>query len=488
MSVQGGFIERDGVEYYRIDGIEAMDPFFTTVVSDDDLWMFVSSTGALTAGRRNADGAFLGYQTEDRLHRSAEIAGPVTIIARESNGNREVWTPFGFRLTPGCTRSISKSIVGDRLVFEERHRAWGATFRAVWGPSRELGWVRSCELTSDAGGEFEILDGLLDVMPPGIGAGMEQATSNLADAYKRSEVVNGSSMAVYALESLISDRAEPAEALMATLVWSYGDLGEPALLDEREMGAMRAGHDPVPVELLTGRAGAYLLRDRVQLDNGPASWSVVVDTGLDHANLAKRRAFAEHADRAVLVEEDLAAGTQRLTKMLADTDGFQRTADRASDAHHTSNVLFNSMRGGTFRQGYHVDVNDFLAFLRVRSRPMADRHGSAFADVSTIADLRTIAESLGDPHLLRLVLEYLPLTFSRRHGDPSRPWNQFSIEVRNEDGTDRFYYEGNWRDIFQNWEALLLSFPELRATICIQIRECVHGGWPQSISHHLRRC
>jgi hypothetical protein len=34
------------------------------------------------------------------------------------------------------------------------------------------------------------------------------------------------------------------------------------------------------------------------------------------------------------------------------------------------------------------------------------------------------------PQAERLVLEYLPLTFSRRHGDPSRPWNKFSIRVR----------------------------------------------------------
>jgi hypothetical protein len=65
------------------------------------------------------------------------------------------------------------------------------------------------------------------------------------------------------------------------------------------------------------------------------------------------------------------------------------------------------------------------------------------------------ADSSGDADLRRLVREYLPLYFGRRHGDPSRPWNRFSIQVR--DGALR--YEGNWRDIFQNWEALSLSFP-----------------------------
>ena len=65
------------------------------------------------------------------------------------------------------------------------------------------------------------------------------------------------------------------------------------------------------------------------------------------------------------------------------------------------------------------------------------------------------------PDLLRLAYEYLPLTFSRRHGDPSRPWNRFAIRMRDEAGNPCVSYEGNWRDIFQNWEALGLAYPDL---------------------------
>ncbi|MCD8482896.1 MAG: hypothetical protein LR015_09695 [Verrucomicrobia bacterium] len=63
------------------------------------------------------------------------------------------------------------------------------------------------------------------------------------------------------------------------------------------------------------------------------------------------------------------------------------------------------------------------------------------------------------PRLNRLLREYLPLTFSRRHGDPSRPWNRFSIDLQDADGNEIFAYQGNWRDIFQNWEALLQGYP-----------------------------
>ena len=48
MKVAEGLEIVDGVEMYRIAPI---DPFLMTVVSNTDLWMFVSSTGGLTAGR-----------------------------------------------------------------------------------------------------------------------------------------------------------------------------------------------------------------------------------------------------------------------------------------------------------------------------------------------------------------------------------------------------------------------------------------------------
>ncbi len=52
------------------------------------------------------------------------------------------------------------------------------------------------------------------------------------------------------------------------------------------------------------------------------------------------------------------------------------------------------------------------------------------------------------------------MTFSRRHGDPSRPWTKFSINLKKPDGSRRLDYQGNWRDIFQNWEPLAWSYPE----------------------------
>ena len=43
---------------------------------------------------------------------------------------------------------------------------------------------------------------------------------------------------------------------------------------------------------------------------------------------------------------------------------------------------------------------------------------------------------------------------------PSRPWNRFSIDIKDSENEKLLSYQGNWRDLFQNWEALALSYPE----------------------------
>jgi hypothetical protein len=81
-------------------------------------------------------------------------------------------------------------------------------------------------------------------------------------------------------------------------------------------------------------------------------------------------------------------------------------------------------------------------------------------DTLDFNQLVSTVRSHGDPQLERLCNEYLPITFGRRHGDPSRPWNRFAIKLKDEFGNRLLSYEGNWRDIFQNWEALTFSYPE----------------------------
>ncbi|MCX6253043.1 MAG: hypothetical protein NTV31_01035, partial [Bacteroidia bacterium] len=42
-SLSGGFVKIDGETFYKITGYNEMDPFFITIVSNSDHWMFLSS-------------------------------------------------------------------------------------------------------------------------------------------------------------------------------------------------------------------------------------------------------------------------------------------------------------------------------------------------------------------------------------------------------------------------------------------------------------
>ncbi|MEN8797658.1 MAG: hypothetical protein ABF293_00325, partial [Flavobacteriaceae bacterium] len=138
--------------------------------------------------------------------------------------------------------------------------------------------------------------------------------------------------------------------------------------------------------------------------------------------------------------------------------------DELRDSRHFSNTLFNIMRGGIFDNNYQIEKWDFKSYLEKANKHVFQEFSKAveeLPDVFAISKLKELAENAGDYHLKRLCLEYMPLKFSRRHGDPSRPWNVFSINTQSEtDGSKILDYEGNWRDIFQNWEALAHSYPE----------------------------
>ena len=149
------------------------------------------------------------------------------------------------------------------------------------------------------------------------------------------------------------------------------------------------------------------------------------------------------------------------------------------------NVLFNLLRGGTVADGYTIKRADFLEFCQSRNRMVAQRLAAAFdaespalPETLTLQALKTWAAESKCPDYQRLALEYLPITFSRRHGDPSRPWNQFDIKIHNADGSPHLYYEGNWRDIFQNWEALSLAYPGfIESMICKFLNATTADGY-----------
>ncbi|NNJ48453.1 MAG: hypothetical protein HKP18_11565, partial [Acidimicrobiia bacterium] len=210
----------EGRAMYRISNIDEMDPFLMTIVSNSDLWMFVSTTGALTAGRVEPADCLFPYETEDRLHATGRRVGPITILRIHHTDGTVLWEPFSTS-GPGIRRSLLKSLLGDSVIFQEEHLEFGLVFDYRWAPSDRFGWVRTASLTNTgtAPRSVELVDGLRGVMPWGVGVDLQQRLSNLANAYRRSEVVEPG-IGLFSLEAQIVDRPEPAEALRTSSVWT----------------------------------------------------------------------------------------------------------------------------------------------------------------------------------------------------------------------------------------------------------------------------
>ena len=471
----GAFVDLDGVEAYRIDDVDRMGAFFVSVVSDANHWLFASSTGALTAGRGAPERALFPYETVDRIHAAQDRTGSKTLVlvSPDDAGDGapaapQLWEPFSDRYEGvyAVRRSLTKSLTGDRLRFEEVNDDLGLTVSVTWCTSRRFGFVKRAELRchGDRAVRARVLDGVQNLMPYGVDRDLYATSSVLTHAYKKNERVEGTPVGLFLLSAIPVDRAEPSEALKATVAWSVGVEPETLLLSSRQLDRFRAGEaldDEVDVR---AEPGAYFVETTLALAPGEArAWDTVLDIEQDVADviaLVDALGDAEALRRAVW--DDVALGSQRLRRLVAGADGEQQTGEPMTTARHRMNVLFNLMRGGAFDAGYTVERDDVRAHVAHFNAAVAERHAAVFDALPerlTIQAVRDAAEAAGDPQLDRLVAAYLPLSFSRRHGDPSRPWNHFSIELRDEDGRIKRGYEGNWRDIFQNWEALGRSFP-----------------------------
>ena len=181
------------------------------------------------------------------------------------------------------------------------------------------------------------------------------------------------------------------------------------------------------------------------------------------------------------IEADIALGSENLARIVGISDGLQVTEDRLSANHHFANVLFNVMRGGLFVDNYSVPKADLIGFVKGFNHQVYDQFKDFFEGLDETfhySDLIKAASKQNNAGVQRLCFEYLPLSFSRRHGDPSRPWNKFNIKVKQEDGSQLLNFEGNWRDIFQNWEALSYSIPNyIESMICKFVNASTADGY-----------
>lgn len=467
--VEGKFVELDNEKFYKISNSDQMSDFFMSIVSDSDHWMFISSNGSLSAGRKDRNNALFPYYTVDKIHDYNDITGSKTVVLLEKDEKTFLWEPFSKNLNQiyKIERNLYKSIYGNKLIFEEINKDLGLAFQYSWNNSEKFGFVRKAALSNQLNQtvKLEILDGIRNILPCGLDYNFQNEYSNLLDAYKKGELLADSGLGLFMLSSIPVDRAEPSESLNATTVWSNGLNGKKILLSDKQLSGFKKGLNVETEVDIRASRGAYLLNAELELNpNACEEWMIVAEVNQDSVEVANLNEFIKtekNIDDSI--NEDIAKGTLNLIQIVADADGVQIGNDDLSYARHFSNTLFNVMRGGIFSNNYAIDREDFKLFVQQTNKLVAETCNEWIAQLPaefTYMELIKLAEETENSDLIRICTEYLPLTFSRRHGDPSRPWNQFSIETKNEDASPKLNYQGNWRDIFQNWEALALSYPE----------------------------
>ncbi|HMU08367.1 MAG TPA: hypothetical protein PKC54_00055 [Ferruginibacter sp.] len=462
-------VKWDNEVFYRISGVHAMRPFFMSIVSDSNHWLFVASNGGISSGRKNTEFSLFPYYTDDKIIDTAEITGSKTILRVNQNGKTVLWEPFSIRSEAGfkIIRNLYQNRFGNKILFEEINYDLELHFLYEWNTSDQYGFIKKAKLLNVSGKaiQVEVLDGLQNILPYGVPSDLQTKTSNLADAYKRSELITETGLGIYTLSAIIADKAEPSEALKANIAWQSG-LEKPVyLLSALQLQNFRQGIGLIQEDDIKGEKGAYFVAGSVMLETGEEKkWMIVANVNQTQAAIVQlNENIKNDAGIRKKVEHDIEAGTENLIKLAAASDALQSTADDLKDTRHFSNVLFNIMRGGIFDNNYQIEKRDFEKYLQKANKKVfedAATHINSLPGIFSLVELKSIAHQSGNSNFVRLATEYLPLKFSRRHGDPSRPWNQFSINTKSEtDGSKILDYQGNWRDIFQNWEALAHSYP-----------------------------
>lgn len=468
-AVKGQFVQIDGEKYYQIKNYDAMQPFFISLASDSNHWMYLSSTGGLSAGRKNADNALFPYYTDDKISESFEITGSKTILHVTKDAKKYLWEPFSDKYKGVYTleRCISKSTIGNKIIFEEKNLELGLTFSYAWMNADDFGWIKKSSLTNENSETIEvyIVDGVQNVLPSGIDKFTQNTFSTLVDGYKKTELIAEANLALFRMEAILVDRAEPSESLRANTIWSTGLDNATYLLSSTQLNTVRNGQIATPENEAKGVRGAYLACSNLNLDTAKSkSWYFVAEVNQDAAQVNNLIDFIQKTkDCSNILVQNIEKGTQALKAIVGQADGIQETADENNMARHFANTLFNTMRGGIYDDNYKIRSDFFAKHIKHFNIKCRTKHANFLAGLPDIIDysaLHKLVLNQNDANLYRLFQEYLPLTFSRRHGDPSRPWNQFNINIKDDNGDKILSYQGNWRDIFQNWEALSLSYPE----------------------------
>jgi len=413
------WVQLDGRDYVVIRGLESLDPFFLSLVSASEQWFFCSSNGSLSAGRRSPDTALFPYLTVDKILDNWNCSGALTAISCEGHLWHPFW-PVATHFAP-VKRRLLKSLLGEELIFEERHDALGLVFSYRWQLSDEFGFVRKVELINegDETRSLRMIDGLQDLLPSGVNHGLHLELSCLADAYKMSELVCGGALMIHRLASGIVDAPIPLECLKVTTVWTSGFEGGHTFLSRTEAENYLKRGQVTGGQKSRGQRGAFLLGGEMTLAAGESrKWTMVAEIEQSHQAVAKLATQLEDpVSLLAAVENDLRKERERLYALVASVDGFQVTADRDVAHYHYHNTLCNYLRGGLPEDHAKLGRESFIHYLAQNNRPLLEKHQDALESLpvsvqrADLIDWAAQQGSLSELGGTRLDLPRLPRRF-----------------------------------------------------------------------------
>ena len=367
--IKGKLISFENENYYKITNSDAMRPFFMSIVSDSNHWMFISSNGGLSAGRKNNESSLFPYYTDDKITESFDTTGSKTILQIHSDGKTFIWEPFSNRYNGiyKTQRNLYKNSHGNKVVFEEINNDLGVTFRYQWNSSDEFGFVKKSTIINNNNSDLNVsvLDGIQNILPYGVGADVQNSTSNLVDAYKKNELEAEAGIGIYALSAIIVDKAEPSEALKATIVWSTGIENATYLVSSLQVDNFRKGIKIEQETDIKGEKGAYFIcTDLTLRPKIEKTWFIVANVNQSIVDINEiSEKIKSESNLFAIVQENIELGTKRLLELNGASDGMQLTADKMRNTRHFSNTLFNIMRGGIFDDNYQIEKSDFLKYF-----------------------------------------------------------------------------------------------------------------------------
>ena len=469
LNIEGKEVVIKNENFYKISNVNKMRPFFMSIVSAYDHWLFISSTGALSAGRKNSNNALFPYYTDDKISESHDVTGSKSIFHVNKNNKEYLWEPFTKTsdFIYQNERNLYKNLRGNKVIFEEINNDLGLKFSYQWTTCDKYGFIKTSSIKNLNNEDLSItlVDGFQNILPWGLDESIQNNTSNLADAYKRNELDEDSKIGIFALSATIVDRAEPSEALKSNIVFHLGLDNCKVLLSSQQLDKFRKGHDVNQEIDVKAEKGAYFIHSSISLkENEKQEWLFVGDINKSSSDIVALKENIVNNNLVEDINQEILNSSNELYKLVGSSDGIQLSSDRRRNIRHFANTLFNIMRGGIFDKDYLVEKNDFIKYLDNASKKCGHEMSSIISEWPDHFDLHFLRDSINQSNskvFKRLATEYLPIKFSRRHGDPSRPWNKFSINTRDDiTGKKVLDYQGNWRDIFQNWEALAYSYPQ----------------------------